>query len=301
MDVATLKSNLLEFVKSHKSAADVLRKVDGKRDYKAIATELDIHPTQCSRLLSNASHFGLLVKDGSKYKKSDDLKRLDVSRLIREAGQPGDTVRQPAVRRTAKRTDTGLVRTQLTGYLWDSFRLIDHPFSRQSYRMSDKTLSAAVQSFVAALDARVDIEQLRGLPIRFYDAFAGYFSVSRTNKAELLNAFRAIVGCYEPYLKKLAFLRTGDPKRANLSLSNDLLLAILPFDGNVNEARDDYWRERPITEACIRVVFPFRHKESHESRDYPTWEMERVVFYMFASLMLVHADAKGQPVSGSDV
>jgi len=69
MDVETTKKNCAHYAKSHRKAIDVLRKANGKDNYKKIAENLGIPETKVSSLLSSARKFGLARKDHGLYKK----------------------------------------------------------------------------------------------------------------------------------------------------------------------------------------------------------------------------------------
>ncbi|MFA4946340.1 MAG: hypothetical protein WC607_02240 [Candidatus Micrarchaeia archaeon] len=69
MDADTLKKNCAHYAGLHSKAIDVLRKANGKIDYKKIAEILSLSKTRVSSLLKSAERFGLARKEEKLYKK----------------------------------------------------------------------------------------------------------------------------------------------------------------------------------------------------------------------------------------
>jgi hypothetical protein len=69
LDIATLKAHCIELASSHSKAVEILRKANGKDDYKKIAKDLSLHDTTVSGLLRKAQQLGLATKTGNVYKK----------------------------------------------------------------------------------------------------------------------------------------------------------------------------------------------------------------------------------------
>ena len=69
IDAEKLKKNCEYFAGSHRGAVDVLRKANGKEDYKKIAKDLGLPETKVSGLLKSAERLGLATKSGNLYKK----------------------------------------------------------------------------------------------------------------------------------------------------------------------------------------------------------------------------------------
>jgi DNA-binding MarR family transcriptional regulator len=69
LDIDTIKKNCLHYAKLHSKAIDVLRKANGKDNYKKIAKDLGMHPTTVSGLLKQAEKLGLATKKGGLYKR----------------------------------------------------------------------------------------------------------------------------------------------------------------------------------------------------------------------------------------
>lgn len=164
------------------------------------------------------------------------------------------------------------------------------PFSKTVVKLSKPDLQKAGEKLFEYLDTDAGLKQLEGLSLRFYDSFAAYFSCNRINKGELINAFSNMVKCFEPYVKKVASIKAGDPKYINMSLNAEVISRAVSFSSDVNKHQDAYWSGKPVHEACVRSVFPFRHMEAHEARDYASFEMDRVVHYMFASIIFINLD-----------
>ena len=79
-----IKQNLIHICKEHSKARDILKKVNGKRDYKVISQILKIHPTTCSDILSKSRTFGLLIKEGNTYKKTPQFKHINIDRTLKD-------------------------------------------------------------------------------------------------------------------------------------------------------------------------------------------------------------------------
>jgi DNA-binding Lrp family transcriptional regulator len=75
MDAELLKNNCLHYSKSHPKAVDILKMADGKKNYKNIAKDLDLHETTVSSCLKEAERLGLAQKHGRIYKKSPGILR----------------------------------------------------------------------------------------------------------------------------------------------------------------------------------------------------------------------------------
>jgi DNA-binding Lrp family transcriptional regulator len=69
LNLEVIKYNCLEYAKLHRSAIDVLKRANGRDDYKKIADNLKLHPTTVSSLLKQAQKLGLANKLGRLYKK----------------------------------------------------------------------------------------------------------------------------------------------------------------------------------------------------------------------------------------
>ena len=93
---------------------------------------------------------------------------------------------------------------------------------------------------------------------------------------------------FEPYIKKIVFIKTKNKNKSNLSLRKELLKEIISFNSNLKKTNAEYWKNKPLLESCIRFVYPYRHIESHEARNYHLFEMEKIIFYMFSSIVLIN-------------
>ncbi len=69
IDAELMEKNGDRFSRRHHKAADILRKADGKTDYKNIAKNLGIHETTVSSILRYAEKLGFATKKGEFYKK----------------------------------------------------------------------------------------------------------------------------------------------------------------------------------------------------------------------------------------
>lgn len=291
IDTEAIKNNILDICSSNNKAKDVLLKVNGKRDYLEIAEMVGIHPTKCSSILAKAKTYGLLTKDGN-YKKTKVFKSFNINKIIRDNTKTVSKEKSFTVKKQRKAISTTKIKQSITNFIMYNFTIIKHPFSGKIHNISSTDLKKASERLIELLDKKIDFEQLQGLPTRFYEAFANYFSCDRIVKSQMLNPFSSLVKQFEPYVKKVAFIKTNDEKLARSSLNNDLIKRVIKFDSTLNNATNEYWNDKPISESCVRFVFPFRHKEAHESHDYPIYEIEKIIYYMFAAIIYINLDAE---------
>lgn len=83
LDAEKLEKNFNSFIKSHNKAIDILKKADGKKDYKEIAKETKLNEKTVSPLLKKAERLGLAkrVKPGI-YKKQPGILGFAPSRTF---------------------------------------------------------------------------------------------------------------------------------------------------------------------------------------------------------------------------
>jgi hypothetical protein len=277
---------------SHPKAKQILQHVNGKRNYLEIAKIVGVHPTKCSSILRSANNLGLLFKNGKFYKKTPEFKAINLNRINTEAARDERSKISPKVRRRKKIVDTTEIKEAIKKYFIQNFTSVSNPFSNQKITIHKTELENAAEILFKYLAQDIAIDQLYGLSLRFYESFAAYFSCSRIAKAELINAFSNMIKCFEPYLKKVASIKSGDMKYAKMSLNADVVNNAMPFMSDIDRHREEYWQDKPVQEACIRFVYPFRHKEAHEARDYTPYEIEKIIFYMFASIIFINLHNK---------
>lgn len=285
-----IKQTLIDICKSSSKAKDILKKVNGIRDYKEIAQILKIHPTISSNVLSKAKTFGLLLKQGGIYKKTPEFKHINIDRTLK-----GETLVLPEekklrIKKRKKIVNTVDIKKKIADYIHYNFKSIPHPFLSKKQQMKDSDLRNATEKLFEYVEKNIGVTQLEGLADRFFESFTTFFSVDRVRKAELINAFSNMVKCFEPYVKKVASIKTNNPDNAKRSLDKDLISLLVSFNSDIKNNKPDYWKDKPIHEASIRVVYPFRHMEAHESRDYAGFEVERVFYYIFASIIFINLD-----------
>ena len=75
IDAETLKKNCMHFARSHFMAVDILRKANGKDDYKKIAKNVRLHETTVSGLLKFAEKLGLCTWNKGVYRKIPGILR----------------------------------------------------------------------------------------------------------------------------------------------------------------------------------------------------------------------------------
>jgi len=170
---------------------------------------------------------------------------------------------------------------------------IKNPFNKlESQTFTETKLRESADFLIYILDENLELESIDGLGTRFYESFAGYFSGDRKKKEEMTNSFSNLIKNFEPYVKKIVYSKTKDEKKARISLNQTLLQHIITFESDLNKADENYWKDKRLIESCIRLVFPFRHIEAHEARNWEIFEMEKAVFYMFASIVLINLEAR---------
>jgi hypothetical protein len=285
-DIDKLKKAIIEICRN-KHGKSVLLTVNNKRDYKEIATKVGCNPSQSSSLLNKATTFGLIKKEGTVWKKTPEFRHLKVNQVIKEGTTNVPTERKIGVKKRKKKTNTVQVKKDLLIYLQSQFSEIPHPFSYKIDKISRKDLARATEILIENLECDGS-SRLKGLAERFYESFSAYFSSDRIRKSEFTNSFSNLIGCFEPYVKKVAAIKTGDPTAANPGLNKDMVAKVISFSSNINNHKSNYWVDKPIHEASLRTVFPYRHMESHEARDYPIYNMERIIFYLFASIIFIN-------------
>lgn len=105
IDIATIKANCSHFVDQHYAAVEVLRKADGRTDYKEIADSINVHPTTVSSLLNEATKLGLASKeDDGKFKKT-----RGILQYMPKAGKkpPKKKTAQDLIKKTRKKKVKG--------------------------------------------------------------------------------------------------------------------------------------------------------------------------------------------------
>lgn len=290
MDAQAVNTNIVEVCRMHSKALEVLRKVNGKRDYKEIAEIVGIHHTMVSSILSRAYTYQLLEKNNGVYKRAKFFRVTGIEKIVREGGIAPEKKKKVAIRKRNKAVDDySRIKKDFKKYIKSNFQEIPHPFnSRNKEKINEEKLKEASNILVDYFGRDIGLEAVGGFEKRFYHAFAHYYSIERTRNISLANAFKSLVGCFEPFLKKAAVIRTGDEGKVRLAFGKrELFDGLIPFASKINNNKDKYWFGKPIHEACIRTVYPYRHIEAHESRGHKSYEMDRVIYFMFASFVFV--------------
>lgn len=290
MNIIQLKESIIEICKD-KHAANILKKVNGKRHYSEIAETLKIHSTICSHILKKAETFGLLKKEKGLYRKTDEFRHANIGRILTESKTVLHEERTVTVRKRKKVTDYEQIKRVIKDYCHSHFKEIHHPFNDSTLKLDKGNLNKALEVLFKVLEADCS-DRLIGLHDRFFDAFSTYFSANRINKTEFTNSFSVLIKCFEPYVKKIAAIKSGDPSQADQSLNKKLIKLVITFDSNIDKKSFDYWQDKPIHEASLRVIYPYRHIEAHEAREYTLFQMERIIYYMFASIIFININSE---------
>jgi hypothetical protein len=69
-----------------------------------------------------------------------------------------------------------------------------------------------------------------------------------------------------------------------------MIKKVISFNSKIKTADSEYWKDKEIYEACIRTIYPYRHIEAHEARDYPVFQIHRIVYYMFSSIIYINTN-----------
>lgn len=289
-NIEHIRSSIIAVCDEHAKAREVLKKANGKRTYGEIADLLRLHKTTCSTILNKANNLGLMDKNGPgifKRKKAITVAIIDKALKYHKKADLIEQTRK--VKRRPKKTNPDGVKKDIRKYILGNFKTIHNPFDKsKSISLTEAQLDDACDKLFEYVDKHVGIDQLDGLSTRFYDSFASFFSAHRIDKPEMLNAFSGMVKNFEPYIKKVAVIKKSDNSLANPSLSRDLIRNTVSFSSNLKNPKDEYWADKPVHESVIRMVYPFRHKEAHESRDYTVYEMEKIIFCLIASLIFIN-------------
>jgi hypothetical protein len=278
--------NLIECCKRSPKKREILKTLRKKRHYSEVAKIVGIkNPDNCLAYIKKMQVFyGLVEEKGpGVYQIIPPLKYINIDSAVHKGKK------EIKIHRPPKKYISLALKKEIRLFLQDNFQEIKHPFNGKIiYRFERNKLLSAVKNFLQFIEKPIKQESLKGLPGRFYDAFATYFSISRTKRIELINSFKTLVGLFEPIIKKIAFLKTKNENILKKSLDQELIKAVLPeFNANIKEAKNEYWKEKSVEEATIRFIYPYRHIEAHEARDYKVYEVEKIVFYFFAALLFI--------------
>lgn len=286
----TIVENLVTCCAKSKKLAEVLKKVNRRRKYTEIAQIVGISPKSCHNMLRKLESHNLIKKRGrGVYEKIPILRYINIDSEIRKyLRSRKDVVEKIRVRVGRKRIDTEHIQKQINSYFKCHFAVIKHPFNKEcTMQLSNTQIGAAAKKFLEILKYPIMSKKIEGLDLRFVRAFADYFSLSRLDKAGLISLFSSLIRLYEPFLKKLAAIKDNNVDWLNSSLNQKLIEKVCAFNSRINETKENYWKTKNVKEASIRYVYPYRHIESHEARDYTVFEMEKITYYMFASLLLI--------------
>jgi hypothetical protein len=283
---------LKNILKAHPAACAILDYANGKRDYKEISKLTKIHKTKVSTILRKAFNLNLLEKKEGLYKKTKEFKPINVKKLVKDSGINNTQQSEIKTKRKSKRNLTTVgIKKEIKEYLVNHYYIIEHPFAPdKKLKISKADIEIAAAKLFEYLDADFELEQLKTLSLRFYESFAHYWGCNRYKKDEQINAFSSLVKNFEPFVKKVAAIKSRNVSLGKKSLNNETISNAMTFTSDIDKHQEDYWKDKDIKEACIRIVYPYRHKEAHEARDYFPYQMEKIVFYMFAAIIFICLD-----------
>lgn len=287
MNAEVVRGNIIAGCK-HPKARDILKMADGKKNYKEIAKIVKVHPTVCSSILTKASALQLAKKvSQGVYKREINLGDIDEALKNRSvSSQVSETIK---IKSKKKSINTEVIKKQILEYLLSHHSIIYHPFDpEKKEKISKERIQKAYTVLIQNLEVDLSLVQLEGLASRFYNAFSQFHSHSTLSKPDMIASFSNLIKCFEPYLKKSAAIKNSDNGLALGSFDENVIKKAIPFSSSIKQKEVDYWIGKNIHEACIRYVYPYRHKEAHEARDYPVFEIQKIIYYMFASIVYIN-------------
>lgn len=248
------------------------------------------NPNLCLRSIKKLQAYRLIVESKPRsgvYQVIPELKQINIDSVIKKG--TSQSVKNVRITPPRKKHNLDAIKKDMRTYLQDNFRKIPHPFNEAIVEKIELgQLSLAIDTLFGYVEKPVDDKRVEDVTSRFYEACSDYFSKSRTDKAEMTAAYGSLVHLFQPVLRKIACLKNQDTKMLGASLGNELFQAVYPpFNSDIYKKDENYWRSKDVTSATFRYIFPYRHMESHEASSYYGFEMERIVYYFFASLILI--------------
>ncbi len=293
MDKETVIRNLAECCKGAPKRKEILKALRKKRHYRDVAKIVGInHPNNCLSIIKQIQHIYRLVerKGPGIYEVIPMLKHINIEAEIRKALKKD--VEKIKIKTYRKKLDTTSIKKDIIAFIQENFQEIPHPYDKTKIEKFElNKLKIIANNLIEIIEKPIEDKSLKGLNLRFFQAFADYFSIPRTKRSKLINVFANFIQLLEPLIKKIAFLKTKNKRYLKHSLDQKLIETVFSkFNANIKQRKENYWKNRSISEASIRFVYPFRHIEAHEAREYKVFEMEKVIYYFFASLIFIIED-----------
>lgn len=266
----------------------ILKAIRKFKNYKDVAKIVKADESYCSTILNQAEANGLVEEKEGAYGVYRQVPLLRSIKIDSEIRKSRTSTIQPTVRRKSKRVDFSRTKKEIYNYWISNFSKIIHPFDKtKSESLSKAQLDKAYKTFLNSLEFDAKNIRYDGLESRMLQAFVDYFNVPRTKKAELVNCFSALIKNFEPFMKKITFIKTADDKCLRGSLDENLIKTLISnFQSDIKETKDEYWKDKRLVEASFRVIYPYRHIEAHEARDYSSPEIEWITYYFWVSIIL---------------
>ena len=180
----------------------------------------------------------------------------------------------------------GFAQTKLERF-YAHYSKIPHPFGgKSSLSIAPDDLSRAVRLLIYVVFHPVNEPRLSSFESKFVSSFSRYLTCPRDTSS---SAVEQVAALFEPFLKKLAFLfdlrgSNGNPIWG--SGLNDLLPAMQLTVANLKNDDTAYWQTQPVEDGVFRLAYQLRQKGAHEAHDYPYYERERNVYFIFAALLV---------------
>jgi len=184
-------------------------------------------------------------------------------------------------------------------YCLHFYRELNHPYSLQKnipVNISDLEISLDILDSVLNIESKE--KSFRGLKDQFYSAFTNYLKLPRNEIGSLCNSIDKLSTLIDPFLKKVAFYFLPKEK-ITIKNGKSILLWRTSQYADILEALEvikvseivkkeiSYWERQPADLALLRGAFAARHKGVHESRIHNLEELEKIVYGVIGTYIIV--------------
>jgi len=197
---------------------------------------------------------------------------------------------------------------ELKEYCLQFYRELNNPysFSRKSpINVSD--LETSVDILDSILDLESKEKSFRGLKDQFYSAFTSYLSLPRNQIGSLCVNIDKLSALIDPFLKKVALYFLPDCK---ITIKNgnriplwktpkyiDILETLKVIKtSEIQKTSSSYWQGKPPDLAILRDGFTARQKGVHESRIHNLEGLEKIVYSIIGTYIIVCLKILKDPV-----
>ena len=239
---------LKNILKAHPAACAILEYANGKKHYTEISKLTKIHETTVSTILQKAFILNLLEKKKGLYKRTKEFKTINLKKLAKDNEINSTQQSEIKTKRKSKRNlTTDGIKKEIKEYLINHYYIIEHPFAPdKKLKISKADLEKAAAKLFEYLDADSELDQLKTLALRFYESFANYLGCDRFKKDKQLNAFSSLVKNFEPFVKKVASIKSRNISLGKMSLNNETISSAMTFTSDIDKHQEDYWKNKDI-------------------------------------------------------